>query len=132
MNQTIFIGNLTRDPETKMTGSGIPYCRFTLAVKRRFRRGDGQPEADFIPVICWRGLAELCQKYLAKGRKAAVRGSLEVRSYDDKDGIHRTAFEVNADEVEFLSSGKQAEPTPPPGDGYTEVAGEDLPPEFSD
>ena len=134
MNEVILIGNLTRDPETRQTKNGIPYCRFSLAVNRRKREGQNQPEADFIPILCWRNLAELCQKYLAKGRKCGVVGRLEVHSYEDQEGTKRTAFEVVADNVEFLSSRKPDEPAAGQAtqstDGYTEVTGDDLPPEF--
>jgi len=134
MNEVILIGNLTRDPETRQTKNGIPYCRFSLAVNRRKWEGQSQTEADFIPILCWRSLAELCQKYLAKGRKCGVVGRLEVHSYEDQEGTKRTAFEVVAENVEFISSRKLDEPAAvqatQSSDGYTEVSGDDLPPEF--
>lgn len=108
MNKIIIIGNLTRDPELRTTQSGIQVCSFAVAVQRRFADQSGQKVADFIPVVAWRQLGELCSKYLAKGRKVAVEGSLQVRSYDDKDGNKRTAFEIVADDVQFLT---------PKGDG---------------
>ena len=104
MNKTILIGNLTRDPETTTTASGITKCSFTLAVQRRFANAQGVREADFIPVICWRQTAELCARYLAKGRKAAVEGTIQTRSYDAQDGTKRYVTEVVADSVEFLTT----------------------------
>ena len=89
MNKAILIGNLTRDPETMTTSSGITKCNFTVAVQRRFANAQGVREADFIPVVCWRQTAELCARYLSKGRKVAVEGSIQVRSYDAQDGTKR-------------------------------------------
>ncbi len=103
MNKVIMIGNLTRDPEVNTTGSGITYCRFSIAVNRNFANASGEREADFFNVVTWRGLAENCGKYLAKGRKVAVSGRLESRSYDDKEGVKRYVTEIIADDVEFLT-----------------------------
>ena len=104
MNKAILIGNLTRDPETMTTSSGIMKCSFTVACQRRFANAQGVREADFIPVVCWRQTAELCSRYLSKGRKVAVEGSIQVRSYDAQDGTKRYVTEVVADNVEFLGS----------------------------
>ena len=104
MNKVIFIGNLTRDPESGTTQSGVAYCRFTIAVNRRFSR-DNEQTADFFSITCWRGLAENCAKNLQKGRKVCVVGSLQTRQYDANDGSKRTAYDVVAEEVEFLPSG---------------------------
>ena len=103
MNKICLVGNLTNDPELRSTGSGISVCTFIIAVNRRFANQQGEREADFIPVVAWRGLADNCARYLAKGRKVAVTGSLQTRRYEDKEGKKRTAFEVVADDVEFLS-----------------------------
>ncbi len=103
MNKVILIGNLTRDPELATTNSGISYCRFSLAVQRRFA-SNGERETDFINVVVWRGQAENCNKYLKKGSKAAVVGSIQTRSYDAQDGSKRYVTEVVAEEVEFLGS----------------------------
>ena len=68
MNRAMLIGNLTKDPELRATGSGIAVCTFTLAVQRRFANRDSQTrEADFIPIVVWRAQAENCAKYLHKG-----------------------------------------------------------------
>ena len=104
MNKAILIGNLTKDPETMTTSSGITKCNFTVACQRRFANAQGVREADFIPVVCWRQTAELCSRYLSKGRKVAVEGTIQVRSYDAQDGTKRYVTEVVADNVEFLSS----------------------------
>ena len=83
MNKLTIIGNLTRDPELRTTSTGVNVCSFTVAVNRRQRSqgAEGQPEADFFRVSAWRQLGEICQKYLAKGRKVAVVGPVTVRSY---------------------------------------------------
>lgn len=116
MNKAILIGNLTRDPEYTTTTSGVAKCTFTLAVQRRFANAQGVREADFISIVCWRQTAELCAKYLSKGRKCCVEGSIQTRSYDAQDGTKRYVTEVIADSVEFLPSAQRSDPgpTPPP------------------
>ena len=112
MNKVILIGNLARDPELKQTASGTAVCQFTIAVQRRFANAEGRREADFLNVIAWRQLAENCARYLAKGRKAAVEGSIQTRSYDAQDGSKRYVTEIIADSVEFLSPAAQSAPLP--------------------
>ena len=103
MNRAMLIGNLTKDPELRATGSGIAVCTFTLAVQRRFANRDSQTrDADFIPIVVWRAQAENCAKYLHKGSQAAVCGSIQTRSYDAPDGSKRYVTEIVADEVQFL------------------------------
>lgn len=107
MNKVILIGNLSKDPELSTTTSGISVCKFDIAVQRRFET-NGERETDFFKIIAWRGLADNCSKFLSKGKKAAVVGSIQNRSYDDKYGVKRYVTEIVADEVEFLSP-KQGE-----------------------
>jgi single-strand DNA-binding protein len=105
MNKLTIIGNLTKDPELRTTPQGINVCDFTVAVNHR--KGEG---SDFFRVTVWRGLAENCAKYLAKGRKVCVVGPVSARSYQTQNGETRVSLEVTADEVEFLSSrGEQNE-----------------------
>ena len=104
MNKVILVGNLTKDPELTTTNNGISLCRFTLAVQRRFTSGDGEREADFINIVVWRAQADNCYKYLKKGSKAGVVGTLQTRAYDGNDGTRKYATEVVAEEVEFLAS----------------------------
>ena len=104
MNKVYLIGNLTRDPETSETGSGVTLCRFAIAVNRNYSSSDGERQTDFFNITVWRALAENCGKYLKKGSKVAVVGSLQNRSYEDKDGIKRNVTDIVASEVEFLSS----------------------------
>ena len=103
MNKVILIGNLTRDPELTETPSGVAVCRFAIAVSRDYANADGTRETDFFNITVWRGRAENCGRYLKKGNKVAVIGSLQNRSYEDKDGIKRTVTDVVANEVEFLT-----------------------------
>ena len=106
MNKVILIGNLTRDPESGSTQSGVQFCRFSIAVNRRFSREN--EATDYFNIVCWRALAENCSKLLAKGRKVCVCGSIQTSQYE-QDGIKRTAFDIIADEVEFLSPAKGAD-----------------------
>ena len=113
MNKVYLIGNLTRDPETRSTQSGINVCNFSIAVNRRFiNQQTGQRDVDYFNIVAWRQLGELCQQYLAKGRKVAVVGAIQTRTYQAQDGSNRMAFDIVADEVEFLSpSQNAAQPT---------------------
>lgn len=103
MNKVIEIGNLVRDPELSQTQSGIAVCKMTIAVNRNYTNANGEREADFFPVVAWRGLADNCAKFLSKGKKIAVCGQLQTRSYDDQDGNRRYVTEIIADDVEFLT-----------------------------
>lgn len=132
MNRVVLIGNLTRDPETATTSGGVQKCSFTIAVQRRFANAQGVREADFIPVVTWRQLAELCSRYLSKGRKVGVEGSIQTRSYDAQDGTKRYVTEVIADGVEFLGSKDEARESSAPAQpqnnaGYTDVDDDELP-----
>ena len=103
MNKVILVGNLTRDPELTETPNGIAVCRFSIAVSRDYANSEGNRETDFFNITVWRGRAENCGKYLRKGNKVAIVGSLQNRSYEDKDGIKRNVTDVIANEVEFLT-----------------------------
>lgn len=116
MNKVILIGRLTQDPEMRYTQNGTPVASFTLAVNRRFANQQGEREADFINIVVWQKLAENCTNYLGKGSQVAVEGRLQIRSYDDRQGIRRRIAEVVANEVEFLSRPKEAT-APPAGRG---------------
>lgn len=102
LNRVILIGRLTRDPELRYTGSGIPVANFSLAVDRPYTNQQGERETDFIRVVVWRKLAEVCAKNLGKGRLVAVEGRLQVNSYEAQDGSKRQATDVIAENVRFL------------------------------
>jgi len=121
MNKAILVGNLTRDPESKTTPSGVSCCTFTLAINRRYtNQQTGQREADFLNIVTWRQTADLCARYLTKGRKVGVIGSIQTRTYDGPDGTKRYFTEIVADEVEFIGgqggSGQGAGDVPPPSE----------------
>lgn len=104
MNKVFLIGNLTRDPELSETASGVAVCRFAIAVNRRFASADAERQTDFFNITAWRGLAENVARFTKKGSKVAVAGSIQIRNYEDNQGQKRTAVDIIADEVEFLSS----------------------------
>ena len=103
MNKVFLIGNLTRDPELSETNSGVPVCRFAIAVNRRFSAGDAERQTDFFNVTAWRGLADNVAKFCKKGNKVAVAGSIQIRNYEDNAGQKRTFVDIIADDVEFLT-----------------------------
>ncbi len=107
MNKIFIIGNLTHDPEMRTTTSGVSVCSFSVAVTRRFAQAGGERQTDYFRVNAWRQLGETCQKFLAKGRKVAVVGELQARTYETKEGATRVSLDVAADEVEFLSPRQQ-------------------------
>ena len=90
------------DPQLRYTQNGIAVTSFTLAVNRPYTTQNGEREADFIDIVTWRKLAETCANHLNKGRLVAVEGRLQIRSYDDQNGIRRKASEIVADQVRFL------------------------------
>lgn len=106
MNKVMLIGNLTKDPEINTTSSGVSVCSFSIAVSRRFANADGEREADFFNIVVWRQFAETCHKYLKKGSKVGIVGSIQNRSYQAADGSKRYATDIVADEVEFLSTNR--------------------------
>lgn len=108
LNRVILIGRLTRDPELRYTPAGVAVTQFTLAVDRPFSGGEGRErEADFIPVVTWRQLAETCANYLRKGRLTAVEGRIQVRNYENNEGKRVYVTEVIADNVRFLESSRE-------------------------
>lgn len=125
---------MTKAPEAFTTQGGTSRSSFTVAVQRRFANAQGVREADFLPVVAWRQTAEFCNRYLTKGRKVAVEGSLQTRSYDARDGSKRWVTEIIADHVETLDKRQEGEqraadaPTEPKGGGdFQEVEDDDLP-----
>ena len=120
MNRAILIGRLTRDPELRYTTSGTAVATFTLAVDRSFKNQDGERETDFIRIVVWRKLAEVVAENLQKGRKVAVEGRIQVRSYETTEGEKRQAFEIVADSVEFLDWPKD-KPQEVPGVGADDL-----------
>jgi single-strand DNA-binding protein len=138
MNKVYLIGNLTRDPEMRSTTTGVSVCNFSIAVNRRFKDADGKQQTDFFNIVAWRQLADLCGKFLMKGKKVAIFGSIQTRTYEDKTGKKCTAFDIVADEVEFLtpmgeapgtrSTANESAPAYTPADQrFTQVDDDELP-----
>ena len=108
-NKIMVIGNLGRDPEMRYTAQGIPVTTFSLATSRPFTDGNGerQSETTWFNIITWRQLAENCNQYLQKGRRAFVEGRLQVRNWEAIDGRKGTSVEIVADVVRFLDRGER-------------------------
>ncbi len=114
MNKVFLIGNLTRDPELSETTSGVSLCRFSIAVNRSYSGAGGERQTDFFNCVAWRGLGENVARYAKKGNKVAVSGSIELRNYEDNQGVKRTGVDIVAQDVEFLTPRSQ-------GDGFAEA-----------
>ncbi len=104
MNKVFLIGNLTRDPELTETAGGVSVCHFAIAVNRSYTGSDGERQTDFFNVTAWRGLADTVARYTKKGNKVAVSGSIQIRNYEDNQGVRRTAVDVIAQDIEFLTA----------------------------
>ena len=123
-NKVILGGRLTGDPELKTTQSGISVTSFSVAVNRRYSgAADQQPQADFINVVAWRQKAEFVSRYFRKGSSICVVGSLQTRSWTDRNGQKRYATEVVADEINFVDSKGESpagrQPSARPASQYT-------------
>ena len=136
MQKLIIIGNLTNDPEIRSTQTGKSVCTFTIAVNRK---KVSEPQTDFFRINAWGNLADVCARFLSKGKKVAIIGELQARTYEDKQGKTRLSLDVVADEVEFLSH-KEDAPKPKrekensdgydnPADltGFADIRSDDLP-----
>lgn len=133
LNVVALNGRLTADPELRHTNSDTPVCSFTLAVDRSYVKQGSERQADFIDIVCWRGTAEFASHYFKKGQLVAVEGSIQTRSYVDKDGNKRKAFEVVAGNVHFAESKRDSnapqgnyQSAPPSNDSdFVEIDGDD-------
>lgn len=104
MNKVILIGRLTRDPDFRQTQSGVPACKFTIAVDRKYKSQDGEKQSDFINIQAWRNTAEFVSRYFTKGNKIVVEGSLQNQNWTDEDGNKHYDYVVVAESVEFGES----------------------------
>ena len=114
MNKVFLIGNLTRDPELTETPSGVAVCHFSIAVNRNYQSGDGERQTDFFNCVAWRGLGETIARYTKKGKKVAIAGTIQTRTYENNQGVKVPAIDIVAQDVEFLSP-KDG------GDGFDDV-----------
>jgi single-strand DNA-binding protein len=112
INRVILIGRLTRDVELRSTPNGVSVANFAIAVDRR-KQKDREQEVDFVDIVVWQKLAENCANFIGKGRLVAVEGRLQIRSYQDKEGIRRKVAEVVADNVQFLDKAKDTAQSQP-------------------
>lgn len=110
MNKVLLLGRLTADPELRQTQNNISVASFTVAVNRPFVKG-AERQADFIDCVAWRNTAEFVCKYFNKGKPILVEGRLQVRSYEDKQGIKRRATDVVCDNVNFVEGAAKNEGT---------------------
>lgn len=123
-NLVVLTGRLTADPELKTTPNGISVTSFSIAVSRRYRAGE-ETQADFINIVAWRQTAEFVSKYFKKGSMIGIEGSIQTRKYVDKNGNNRTAFEVVANNVQFVES-KRDGASAPMGDEPTAFSNVDA------
>ncbi len=107
-NLVVLTGRLTADPELKQTQSGVPVTSFSIAVQRKYKAGE-DAITDFINIVAWRQTAEFICKYFGKGKMIGIEGSIQTRKWMDDDGKNRTAFEVLANNVQFVESKKAAD-----------------------
>ena len=118
MNNVSLIGRLTKDPELKTTQSGLPVCRFTVAVDRTYSKD----QTDFINCIAWRKTAEFISSYFSKGKRIALTGSIQTGSYTDKDGKTVYTTDINVNNVEFCERRKKSD-----SDSNNSVEAEEMP-----
>lgn len=118
MNNVSLIGRLTKDPELKTTQSGLPVCRFTVAVDRTYSKD----QTDFINCIAWRKTAEFISSYFSKGQRIALTGSIQTGSYTDKDGKTVYTTDINVNNVEFCERRKKSD-----SDSNNSVEAEEMP-----
>lgn len=106
LNKVIIHGYVTKDIELKQTTSGLSVCQFSIGVSRNYKDKDGKCVTDFIDVVAWKGTAEFVATRFKKGSPIIIEGSLETRSYEDKNGAKRKVYEVKADNV-YFAGGKE-------------------------
>lgn len=123
-NIAILTGRLTADPELKTTPNGVSVTSFSIAVQRKYKSGE-EPETDFINIVAWRQTAEFVTKYFKKGSMIGIEGSIQTRKYQDKNGNNKTAFEVVADNVQFVESKREQNRT------NVNIEGEEPPQSFT-
>lgn len=120
LNIVVLIGRLVRDPELRYTPQGVAVGNFTIAVDRPVTGEGGERQADFIDIVVWRKLAETVANHLQKGRLVAVKGRLQIRTYEGADGNRRRAAEVVAEEVRFLDRPRTEQASGDMDEGYEE------------
>lgn len=132
VNKVILVANLCKDPELRHTPSGVSVCTFSVATNEKYKGKDGskQEKTEFHNIVAWRELAEICGKYLHKGKQVYIEGKIQTRSYDDRDGNKRYITEIVADQMQMLGQRGEGQQQPqqqqrpqqqqPPGGGHSE------------
>lgn len=108
LNVIAVMGRLVADPELRKTPNGISTSTFTIACERNYAKSGTERQTDFFDIVAWRGTAEFVCKYFSKGRLIAIDGSLQTRSYEDKNGVKRKVYEILANNVNFADSKSSA------------------------
>ena len=124
-NLVVLTGRLTADPELKTTPNGISVTSFSIAVSRRYRSGE-TPETDFINIVAWRQTAEFITKYFKKGTMIGIEGAIQTRRYTDKNGNNRTAFEVVANNVQFVEAKRDGNGAGEPAEAFSNATANDF------
>ena len=129
MIKILFIGRLTRDVDMKTTPNGVQVASFTVAVDRKQKNKDGEKVSEFYNCVAWRQLAEVCSKFLSKGKKVYIEGEPQPRLYTAKDGSTKMSLDVQVESVEFLSPKSESSEEQPNTDanGFTDVQSDDVP-----
>lgn len=129
MIKILFIGRLTRDVDLKTTPNGVQVASFTVAVDRKQKNKDGEKVSEFYNCVAWRQLAEVCSKFLSKGKKVYIEGEPQPRLYTAKDGSTKMSLDVQVENVEFLSPKSESSEEQPNTDanGFTDVQSDDVP-----
>lgn len=129
MNHIAIIGRLTKDPQVRQTQGGTACTTFSVAVRRRFKNSAGNYDSDFFDCVAWRATAEYVAKYLKKGQRVAVEGSLQTRQYTAQDGSTRRVVEIVVESVEGLQDAPQTQNAAPAQipEGFTEEIDPELP-----
>ena len=112
MNKVVLIGRSTKDAELRHTQTGKQVTTFTLAVDRDYKNAQGERDADFIPCVAWGKLAEICERYITKGKQVAVAGKIQTRNYEDKNGQRRYITEIIVSDMQLLGSRQDAQQQP--------------------
>ena len=131
LNTAILMGRLTADPELKYTPNNVAVTSFTIAVDRSYVKSGEERQTDFIDIVAWRGAAEFICKYFRKGQMIAVQGAIQTRSYTDKEGVKRKAFEIVAEQVSFCGSKQEQDGRQPQADTSAQTA-PDIQPAYDD
>jgi single-strand DNA-binding protein len=131
INKAIIVGNLGRDPEMRYTPSGVPVATFSVATSDEWKdkeTGSKQERTEWHRIVAWRGLAEVCGKYLRKGSQVYIEGRIQTRSWEDKEGMQRYTTEIVAQNMQMLGSPARQERTQDSAGSYRN----DEPPSMPD